>query len=83
MNKEELMAYAVKMYPIGTKFYPIRTDTLEPSDTEGYKVERTPVWSDDIICAGGNLYVKGIWAPVISHPEGYVLDEVVNSFPIY
>jgi hypothetical protein len=83
MNKEELMAYAIKMYPIGTKFYPVRTDTLEPSKSDDYKVLITPVWSDDVICATGNLYVKGVWAPVISHPEGYVLDEVVNSFPIY
>ena len=84
MNKEELLAHAIKMYPIGTKFHPINSSTLEPYESDDYKVLVVPVWSSsDIICANGNLYVKGIWAPVISHPEGYVLDEIVNAFPIY
>jgi len=82
-KKQELLAHAIKMYPIGTKFHPINSSTLEPHESDDYKVLNTPYWSDEIIGANGNLYVKGIWAPVISHPEGYVLNEVENAFPIY
>lgn len=83
MNKEELLEYAIKMYPIGTRFYPIRTDTLKPSENDDYKVINEPHWIDNVICANGNIYVEGIWAPIICYPGGNMPDKVVNSFPIY
>jgi hypothetical protein len=76
-EKDILLEIAIKNYPIGTVFNPINSSTLEPS-TSVYKVKQKPDWSsNDIICANGNLYVNGIWAPILSRPD------VVNTFPIY
>lgn len=85
MNKEELLAHAIKMYPVGTKFHPVNSQTGEIIIQYEYEVKNDePKWSGDVLCANGNLYVKGVWASVISHPEGYIPPpKINNTFPIY
>lgn len=70
MNKEELLAKAIKDYPIGTVF-------LSVISNDPMLSMNIPYWSNyNSICtkpsANGVVYKDNIWAKIISYPKGYI-----------
>lgn len=81
MNKEEVLAYANKTYPIGTKYKGQYGSSTVQGILKYYNHASGQMVTDGY---GGAVLHDGVWAEVVSHPQGYEPQpQITNLFPIY
>jgi hypothetical protein len=74
MSKQlELIEEAKRRFSVGDKYHPINSQSCAVITTTTFKIERnlddSTYYDDtDVLCNGGNIYVKGVWAPNLTIP---------------
>jgi hypothetical protein len=72
-KKLELIEEAKKRFSVGDQYHPVNSQSCTLATNTTFKINRdlddsTYFEEDDVLCNGGNIYAKGVWAPNLTIP---------------
>lgn len=81
-KKQELLAHAKRIYPIGAKVRSRLDNKIYRIDDDNFRLNDDGNIRCDIVVYKSS---DDLWSEIVEYPEGYTEPgpEVVNSFPIY